>query len=239
MTESEKPPSTEKPPNGQPVAGRLPQTALPDRDTGLELPLALVWEQELEQQRRTPAREIVRISRDLHEAFHAVSAVRDTLYAASTGSADPALREARRRADDAIELGENVDLLLNRSLHRLRQQPDGRIPVSVDEVVEALGTTRTRMREISEDVGLLAARIHAVWQQLLDTEPSDNVLETVAEQWSLAAGQLQLMAANLLTSGHAVAVHVRTLTDRDLTEDDPATEDDEPTTEEDVTAAKD
>jgi len=152
------------------------------------------------------------VASELREAYLAVAAAAALLERTSDGSAHPALRQARRCGEDALDLASHAEHLLGQGIQGLHDRL-GRVDVtSVGRVAGALTASRTQLGEATERVAGLPDRLRVAGQRLRDTDEPDLATEGVTGQWSRAAEQLGLMAVSLTGAVAALASYTDDLT---------------------------
>jgi hypothetical protein len=125
---------------------------------------------------------------------------------------NPALRQARRCADDALELGEHARTVLDQGLARLRADLDGQQSHRIEDVVDALASVRTRLGTAAERVTALPERITAAQVRLAATAHSPSTIASVTDHWTDATAQLRLMATSLADTIRALTTYADGLT---------------------------
>ncbi|MET7706575.1 hypothetical protein [Micromonospora sp. NPDC005413] len=152
--------------------------------------------------------EVEQVAGELRETYLAVAAATVLLERTSAGYAHPAIRQARRCGDDALDLAGEAQRQLSdgvRRLHTEAGQP------SIGDLVEVLDTARDQLGAAAERVGQLPVRINAAGQQLVDAGQPDAATETASGQWSRAAEQLNLMAESLTAAVEALTSYTEGL----------------------------
>ncbi|WP_243707879.1 hypothetical protein [Micromonospora sp. KC606] len=144
---------------------------------------------------------------ELREAYLAVAAATVLLERMSAGCAHPAIRQARRSGEDALDLAGDAEQQLRDGVGRLRADAGNESPVTIGGLVTALDTVRDQLGAAATRIGQFPARITTAGQQLLDADRPGLVDETVADQWQRAAEQLGLMAESLTTAVAALAAY--------------------------------
>ncbi|MEV1012743.1 hypothetical protein AB0I89_20500 [Micromonospora sp. NPDC049801] len=152
--------------------------------------------------------EVEQVAGELRETYLAVAAATVLLERTSAGCAHPAIRHARRRGDDALDLAADAERQLSDGASRLRTaagQP------SIGDLVEVLDTARDQFGAAAARVGQLPARITTARQQLAEAGQPDLAAEAASGQWSRAAEQLDLMAESLTAAVEALTSYTEGL----------------------------
>jgi hypothetical protein len=167
----------------------------------------------------SPKRQAVRVGRDLEETYHALRATVDLLYQASAGSVNPALRQARRSGDDALELAEYAKRMLDDGIERLRTRPDSGPPHTVDEVAESLTAVRNRLGATAQRMASLPRQVAAAKADLAAFGRDDSTTEDVSDRWTAADEQLHLATMSLMTAIDALKSFLKDLTGITVTDE--------------------
>ncbi|MEU8328251.1 hypothetical protein [Micromonospora sp. NPDC048839] len=152
--------------------------------------------------------EVGQVAGELRETYLAVAAATVLLERTSAGCAHPAIRQARRRGDDALDLAAEAERQLTDGVRRLHT--DAGQP-SIGDLVEVLHTARDQLGATAERVARFPARISAAGRQLVDAGQPDPVTEAASGQWTRAAEQLDLMSESLTAAVEALTSYTEGL----------------------------
>ncbi|MFF0150930.1 hypothetical protein [Micromonospora sp. NPDC005203] len=152
--------------------------------------------------------EVGQVAGELRETYLAVAAATVLLERTSAGCAHPAIRQARRRGDDALDLAGEAERQLTDGVRRLLT--DAGHP-SIGDLVELLNTVRDQLGATAERVGQFPARINAASRQLIDAGQPDPATEVASGQWSRAAEHLDLMSESLTAAVAALTSYTEGL----------------------------
>ncbi|TDC29844.1 hypothetical protein [Micromonospora sp. KC213] len=147
------------------------------------------------------------VTGELRETYLAVAAATVLLERLSAGCAHPAIRQARRSGEDALDLAGDAEQQLRDGVGRLRAEAGSEEPVTIGGLVAALDIVRDRLGAAATRIGRFPARITTAGQQLLDADRPGLLDDAVTEQWQQAAGQLDLMAESLTAAVAALAAY--------------------------------
>ncbi|GGM13686.1 hypothetical protein GCM10012279_34840 [Micromonospora yangpuensis] len=148
---------------------------------------------------------------ELREAYLAVAAAGAALERTAAGCAHPAIRQARRCGEDALDLAAEAERMLSDGAHRLRAHTGHQVPASIGALIEVLETTRRQLDAAADQVREFPARVTTARQQLLDSATAGEATDRVAEKWEQAAGELGLMTASLAAAAGALTTYTRGL----------------------------
>lgn len=161
---------------------------------------------------------IEQLTAELREMYLAVASATVLLERTSAGCAHPAIRQARRSGDDALDLAADAERQLSEGTNRLRAEAGHNAPATIAGLVDVLDATRHQLDTAAERIRRLPERITATVRQLADTHgvnQPDPTVETVTGQWSRATEQLTLMAASLSTAVVALSSYTGALSGAD------------------------
>ncbi|MET8088903.1 hypothetical protein [Micromonospora sp. NPDC005220] len=148
--------------------------------------------------------EVEQVAGELRETYLAVAAATVLLERTSVGCAHPAIRQARRRGDDALDLAGDAHRQLTEGVRQLRAEAG---QASIGDLVDVLDTARDQLSAAAARVAQFPARITAAGRQLLDADQP----EAASGQWRRAAEQLDLMAESLTAAVEALTSYTEGL----------------------------
>lgn len=152
--------------------------------------------------------EVEKVAGELRETYLAVAAATVLLERTSAGCAHPAIRQARRCGDDALDLAGEAERQLTDGVRRLHT--DSGQP-SIGDLVEVLGTARDQLGAAAERVTHFPARISAAGGRLIDAGQAGPATEVASGQWTRAAEQLDLMSESLTAAVEALTSYTEGL----------------------------
>jgi hypothetical protein len=152
--------------------------------------------------------EVERVAGELRAAYLAVAAATVLLERTSAGCVHPAIRQARRCGDDALDLAAEAQRQLTDGVRRLHADAG---QASIGDLVEVLDTARDQLGAAAKRIGQFPARITTARQQLTDADQPDPASEAASGQWSRAAEQLDLMAESLTAAVAALTSYTEGL----------------------------
>ncbi|MEV1318526.1 hypothetical protein AB0J14_20865 [Micromonospora arborensis] len=148
--------------------------------------------------------EVEQVAGELRETYLAVAAATVLLERTSAGCVHPAIRQARRCGDDALDLAAEAQRQLTDGLRRLHTEAG---QPSIGDLIEVLDTARDQLSAAAERAGRLPERITTARRQLVEAGQPTPATETVSEQWSRAAEQLDLTSESLTAAVAALATY--------------------------------
>ncbi|GAB3951827.1 hypothetical protein [Micromonospora vulcania] len=147
---------------------------------------------------------VEQVTAELRETYLAVAAARVLLERTSVGCAHPAVRQARRSGEDALDLAGDAERQLSDGVQMLRAEAGHETSATIADLVETLDTVREQLTATATRIGQYPAQVTAAAQQLRDTADNGPVAETASSQWFRAAEQLDLMAQSLTSAASAL-----------------------------------
>ncbi|MER7417858.1 hypothetical protein ABT346_13915 [Micromonospora peucetia] len=148
---------------------------------------------------------VEQVAGELRETYLAVAAATVLLERTSAGCAHPAVRQARRSGEDALDLAGDAERQLSEGVRRLRADAGHQEPATIGGLVEVLDAARDELDAAAARLAQLPARITGAGKQLLDSHRGDPATATAAGQWQRAAEQLDLMTVSLASAVAALA----------------------------------
>ncbi|AVT36401.1 hypothetical protein C6W10_07840 [Plantactinospora sp. BB1] len=152
------------------------------------------------------------VAGELREAYLTVAAAAALLERTGAGSAHPELRQARRCAEDALDLANYAEQLLGGGIRRVYERFGWDEVTSIGQVAGMLTVSQTRFAEVAERIAGLPDRLRGAGQRLRDAGDPAYSTDVVTEQWSQAAEQLGSMTASLTEAAGALASYTDRLT---------------------------
>ncbi|KXK62250.1 hypothetical protein AWW66_09465 [Micromonospora rosaria] len=152
---------------------------------------------------------VEQVAGELREAYRAVAATGALLERTGHGCAHPAIRQATRCAEDALDLAGEAERMLSDGTHRLRAHAAHEPLAGIGALVDVLDSTREQFDAAADRVRAMPARIVAAGRQLAGAGQPEQVTAGVVEKWEQAAGELSLMTASLSAAAGALAAYTR------------------------------
>ncbi|TDB99490.1 hypothetical protein E1091_06790 [Micromonospora fluostatini] len=152
---------------------------------------------------------VEQVAGELREAVLTVAATGALLERTGHGCAHPAIRQATRCAEDALDLAGEAERMLSDGVHRLRAHAGYEPPAGIGALVDVLDSTSKQFDAAAGRVRTFPARIVAAGQQLAEAGHPEEVTAGVVEKWEQAAGELSLMTASLSAAAGTLATYTR------------------------------